>query len=150
MASPAIHIYSENVTLNLKGRRVIKQWITDLTEKEGSGIAGVNFIFCSDAFLLDLNKTYLKHDTLTDVITFNFSEENEKGSGISGEIYISLDRVRENAREFKVSVQEESCRVMVHGVLHLLGYSDKSAAQKKLMRQKEDLYLSLLRVSGAL
>lgn len=147
MTSP-IHYYSEGVRLNLKDRRLLKQWISDFTKLEGSHIAAVNFIFCSDSFLLTLNKSYLNHDTLTDVITFDFSEGPVKSSGISGEIYISLERVRENAREYKVSVQEESCRVMAHGVLHLLGYSDKTAIQKKVMRQKEDLYLSLLLASG--
>jgi len=150
MKPAAIHIYSEGVSLNLTGRRLLKQWIADMALTEGSFIDAVNFIFCNDAFLLSMNNTYLRHDTLTDVITFDYSEHPDKSKGISGEIYISLERVRENAKDFKVSVREETCRVMAHGVLHLLGYGDKNAAQKKAMRQKEDLYLSLLRTSGNL
>jgi probable rRNA maturation factor len=147
MASP-VHFYSVDVSLNLKSRRLLKKWIEDLVNLENSSIEEISFIFCSDAHLLSMNKTWLHHDSLTDVITFNLAGQSDPRSGIKGEVYISLERVKENAAEFIISQKEECCRVMAHGVLHLLGYSDKTKVQKQQMRQKEDLYLSLLRESG--
>jgi rRNA maturation RNase YbeY len=97
-------------------------------------------VLCTDAVLLPLNQGYLRHNTLTDIITFQF---HDKGEPLAGEIYISIDRVRENAIKFKVSAQEELHRVMVHGLLHLMGYTDKRASDKGRMRKKEDTYLSL-------
>lgn len=100
----------------------------------------MNVIFCSDEFLLKLNVQFLELDTLTDIITFDYSDS---GGPISGEIYISIDRVRANASKFNRPIVEEVHRVIVHGVLHLVGYNDKSAGEKKEMREKEEAYLSL-------
>ena len=100
----------------------------------------LNYIFCSDAFLLSLNVEYLNHNTLTDVITFDNSDDSK---GIQGEIYISIDRIRENAKKYRVPFERELHRVMIHGLLHLLGYADKTPLQKKMMRKKESTYLSL-------
>lgn len=102
----------------------------------------VSYIFCRDAFLLNLNKKYLHHNTFTDIITFTFSGELKP---ISAEIYISVERVRENSISLKVDYQEELLRVMIHGILHLCGFSDHTTEEKMLMRQKENFYLSKYR-----
>ena len=115
-----------------RAKRLLSSVIAGEKKKAGP----INFIFCSDDFLLTLNKEFLKHNTLTDILTFQYPSQR-----LTGEIYISIDRVRENARQFGVSTGEELFRVMVHGVLHLCGYKDKSAVQKKKMRSKENFYL---------
>lgn len=115
-------------------------WIKRVVEKEGATIEEINFIFCSDSYLLTLNQGFLKHNTLTDIITFDNSGPD---AFISGEIYISIERVRENAAKFQVQFEDELNRVMIHGVLHLLGYKDKKPAEKALMRKKEEACLSL-------
>jgi rRNA maturation RNase YbeY len=99
----------------------------------------LNFIFCSDNYLLSINQNYLKHDTLTDIITFNNSEDKRV---IVGDIFISLERIRENAQRFNVTSESELHRVMIHGTLHLLGYADKGKEAKALMTDKENHYLS--------
>lgn len=106
---------------------------------EKAEIGELNYVFCSDKYLLAINLQYLAHDTYTDIITFALGD----GVTIDGEIYISIPRVRENARLQKVQFQEELDRVIIHGVLHLLGYSDKTPRKKALMRKKEDACLSL-------
>lgn len=100
----------------------------------------LNYIFCTDPYLHNINRRFLKHDTYTDIITFDNSTVQDF---IEADIYISLDRVRENARKFNVTFDEELHRVMVHGLLHLAGYGDKSPSEKVLMKKKEDAYLSL-------
>ncbi len=97
-----------------------------------------NFIFCSDDYLADLNRTYLHHETLTDILTFPYQDEKDT---ISGDIFISIDRVKENADEFHQDFEKELQRVMVHGVLHLIGYSDQGKMKKKIMTEREDYYL---------
>lgn len=109
-----------------------------VVKAEKHTIEELNFIFCTDRYLLKMNKDFLNHDTYTDIITFNTGQDRKK---IQGDIFISYDRVKENARQFQASVRDETHRVMIHGVLHLLGYSDKKPADKKTMTQKEDLYL---------
>lgn len=100
----------------------------------------INIIFCTDAYLAKLNTKYLRHKTLTDIITFQYSTPEEP---LEGDVFISIPRVRENCRKFNVPFETELSRVMVHGILHLLGYSDKSSVQKAKMQLKEDAYLSL-------
>ena len=117
----------------------LKKWIKEVVGKEGSTIAELNFIFCDDDCLLEKNKTFLKHDTLTDIITFDYSEKNT----LTGDVYISIERVKENSQNYGVSYENELHRVIIHGVLHLLGYNDKNEKQQKEMREKEDFYLSL-------
>jgi rRNA maturation RNase YbeY len=134
-----VRIFKEGVSFRLTNFSAIQNWIKFSTKSEGFSMGEVSFIFCTDSFLLKMNKQYLKHNTLTDIITFDYSE----GGVISGDIFISLDRVFENASKFKVSNRDELLRVMIHGVLHLIGYSDKSKSQKSKMREKEDAYLSL-------
>ena len=130
----------EDVSPFLKNRGNLRLWLNATAKKEKKVIASVNYIFCSDKHLLAINKQYLKHDYFTDVITFqyDFSEE-----GVAGDIFISYDRIKDNAKEFNQSINNELHRVMVHGLLHLLGYKDKNAEQQKVMKSKEDFYLSL-------
>jgi rRNA maturation RNase YbeY len=107
---------------------------------EHKDIDFVNVIFCSDSFLLDLNKHYLNHDTYTDILTFDYSDAS---TNVSGDIFISIDRVKENAKQFKTTFLQELHRVIIHGFLHLAGYKDKTRPEQQLMRSKEDIYLSL-------
>jgi probable rRNA maturation factor len=136
----SIEFFFEEVHIPGFDDAAIKKWIeeTIVSEKQQPGI--LNIVFCDDNYLLDLNKKYLNHTTLTDIITFDYAEEME---GVSGDIFISTDRVKDNARELDIPFQEELCRVIIHGVLHLMGYKDKTPAQKTRMRDKENYYLTL-------
>ena len=117
------------------------KWLENVISKEHFILGEVGYVFCDDKYLLDINQRFLRHDTFTDIITFPTSENSEI---ISGEIYISVERVRENASLNDASFQKELHRVIVHGILHLIGFGDKDPEEKFVMRQKEDYYLSLL------
>jgi|DewCreStandDraft_4_1066084.scaffolds.fasta_scaffold34279_2 rRNA maturation RNase YbeY len=138
-----IFFYSEQYAKIIKNKTLLKKWIKELIVSENKIPGNITFIFTDDDYLSELNKQYLKHNTLTDIITFDYTAEN-KGK-ISGDIFISITRVEENAVKFKVPFNQELNRVMAHGVLHLIGYRDKTKAEKQLMRQKEDNSLSLLK-----
>lgn len=140
----SIHFFYEDVDFHLTTIRKAKAWLKDVINAENKKLGELNYIFCSDRFLANVNLQYLSHTTLTDIITFDTGEDVQC---ISGEIFISIERVKENALKFKVTFDQELHRVMVHGVLHLVGYSDKTSQQKKIMRKKEDAYLSLRSVS---
>jgi rRNA maturation RNase YbeY len=140
MPKPSVHFFCEDVVFKLKNVRKTTSWIKSSILNEGKTLGELNFIFCSDSHLLKMNIEYLQHNTYTDIITFDNSEE--KGL-ISGDIFISIDRIGENALKFQKSKDDELHRVIIHGVLHLLGYSDKTANKKTIMRRKEDAYLSL-------
>tara|TARA_B110000438_G_scaffold240737_1_gene239542 strand:- start:1698 stop:2108 length:411 start_codon:yes stop_codon:yes gene_type:complete len=131
--------FTSNTNFQLRHKTVLKSWIKEVVGKEGKKMKDLSFIFCDDMELLNKNSKYLNHDTLTDILTFDYSENNN----ISGDIYISIDRVKENAKTYKVTFENELDRVMIHGILHLLGYKDKSKKDQKAMREKEDFYLSL-------
>jgi rRNA maturation RNase YbeY len=138
----SIHFFSQGTPFKLKTPRKVSSWIKRVVAEEGSSIQEINYVFCPDSYLLTLNQGFLKHNTLTDIITF----DNSEGHGsLEGDIYISIDRVKENANKYKVSFDDELSRVMVHGVLHLLGYKDKKPTEKALMRKKEEACLSLRR-----
>lgn len=137
---PSIHFFSHKIRFSLKNPRKITSWIKRVVEKEGASIGEINYVFCSDPYLLTLNQGFLKHNTLTDIITFDNSEDK---SSLEGEIYISIERVKENASKYNVPFEDELNRVMIHGILHLLGYKDKKPAEKALMREKEETCLSL-------
>lgn len=141
MSKASINFFTEDTNYTLKNKRAIKAWLAAAIEKEGYALQELNFILCSDEYLLRLNQDYLNHDTYTDVITFDNAEVLKT---IVGDIFISIERVKENAATFKHTVATELCRVIIHGTLHLLGYKDKSKAAKKLMTEKEDHYLGLL------
>ncbi|MBV6639876.1 MAG: rRNA maturation RNase YbeY [Cyclobacteriaceae bacterium] len=121
----------------------VKQWIVDVIEAENHRLDELSYVFTSDESLLEINQSYLNHDTYTDIITFDYSDE---ANTINGEILISVDRVKENAENFEVEFVHELARVMIHGVIHLLGYNDKTANEKTIMREKENTCISLLKI----
>ncbi len=136
----SINFFYEDITdLHLEKRK-LKNWIISTIKKEEMQTGDLSFIFCSDEFLLEMNKQYLEHDYFTDIITFDYVENDI----VSGDIFISVDRIRENANTYGVTFWEELNRIVIHGVLHLLGYKDKEKTDKELMTQKEDFYLSIL------
>jgi len=135
-----LNFFSEDIDFSLPLPQKTKKWIKITAQSEGFEIEGINYIFCSDEYLLEINKQYLDHDYFTDIITFDNSEEDKK---LEGDIYISVDRVRENAETLQVEFTTELRRVLVHGLLHLMGHDDGDDALKKEMRAKEDQYLLL-------
>jgi probable rRNA maturation factor len=136
----AIYFFFET-PVTLKDRTGVKKLVSSVFRKEGIKLGGLNYIFCTDKRLLKINQDFLKHDYYTDIITFELSP---KGQPIEGEIYISVDRVKENAQTLETSFKLELLRVIIHGALHLCGYKDKTASQIKEIRQKEEFYLSIL------
>jgi probable rRNA maturation factor len=136
----SINFFNEDIKFKLEHPIKTSRWIKESIKIEHKSLEQLNFIFCSDSFLLKINKEYLNHNTLTDIVTFD-NREGEKP--ILGDIFISIDRVRENAEKFGVSFDSEIHRVIIHGVLHLIGYGDKDVKAKAKMRKKEDAYLSL-------
>jgi rRNA maturation RNase YbeY len=141
---PSIQFHYVNGAVFLTHRTALKSFICKLFKKESIHVEELHYIFCSDHYLLQLNKDFLKHDTYTDIITFTLSESN---TPIIGDIYISTDRVRENAKAVNTTFTNELHRVVFHGALHLCGYKDKTKTQKALMRQKEDACLQQYFVS---
>jgi len=139
-SSLGIHYFFEEVTIALE-QETLTAWLQAVLEEEKKTLQSIRFIFCQDEYLHHINVEYLNHDTLTDVITFPYSDNEEV---INGEIYISVDRIEENASKYKVSSKQELHRVMVHGVLHLCGYNDTEEISKKKMSELEDYYLNKL------
>jgi probable rRNA maturation factor len=134
-----IHFFSELPSFQLKDRIKLRAWLTHVAVNQHYTFVNLNYVFCSDDYLLEINQHYLNHDTLTDIITFDYCI----GKTINGEIYISVERVKENAKERSVSFKDELHRVMVHGILHLTGFKDKTKEQQTNMRAQEDLCLNL-------
>lgn len=140
MSTIAINFFSEETTFKPTKVRFLRSWLLKAITAEEYTLAELTFIFCSDDYLLKINIQYLNHDTYTDTVTFDNSENEGE---ILGDIFISIDRVRENAKIFKTSTKEELHRVMIHSTLHLLGYKDKKSKDKSLMTAKENEYLAL-------
>ncbi|MFN7115921.1 MAG: rRNA maturation RNase YbeY [Saprospiraceae bacterium] len=134
-----IEYNTEDIEFTLTDANRITNWITTVIAAEGKVLQHISYIFCSDDYLLDLNQQYLDHDTLTDIITFQYS----KLPDIEGDIFISIDRVKENAHTFGVTFEEELRRVIIHGVLHLCGYGDKTSLDKARMTEKENEALQM-------
>lgn len=132
-----IQFCTEDITFSLKDKLKHKAWLNEVAKQEGKKILELSYVFCSDDYLLQINQEYLNHDTLTDIVTFDNSEDPKK---IEGDIFISIDRVKENGEKLGTS-ETELERVMVHGLLHLLGYKDKKKVDKALMTEKEDFYI---------
>lgn len=130
----AITFQNQEIAFKLFKKTKIKQWIKIIIQGEKKKLGNVNFVFTTDEELLKINKQFLNHTTYTDIVTFDYCENLT----INGDIIISIDRIKENAKKFKVDVEIEIRRVIIHGILHLCGYKDKSAKDAKLMRQKED------------
>ncbi len=135
-----IHFFYEEVSFDLM-EDVTSNWLKTVIEAENKVLRSIRFVFCKDAYLHQINVDYLNHDTLTDVITFPYAEEE---AIVDGEIFISTERIAENAKTFKITYEQELNRVMVHGVLHLCGYDDKGKEAKEKMTAKEDYYLKSL------
>ena len=130
--------YHSECDFQLKDDESITKWIKNVINAENKELAEINYIFCDDQYLLKKNQEYLKHDTFTDIITFDYTEQNR----INADIFISIERVKENAITFAVPFDNELRRVIIHGVLHLMGYKDKSKEDAEKMRNKENFYLS--------
>ena len=136
----SIQYFNEDVAFPKLLKRKSNNWIKDVIVSEGMKPGDVSFIFCSDNYLLEVNKKYLNHDYFTDIITFDYVENGI----VNGDIFISIDRVGENARGYKTTFENELNRILIHGVLHLLGYKDKTKKDKSVMTEKEDFYLNVL------
>ncbi len=135
-----INFHYEEIDFKVKQILKIKAWLKSVIKEEGFLLSEINYILCNDEYLHKINLDYLDHDTYTDIITFDNSEEEKL---IEGDIFVSIDRVQENAKDFNSPFEQELKRVLVHGVLHLCGYFDKSVEDEKLMRMKEEYYLNL-------
>jgi rRNA maturation RNase YbeY len=136
----SIRFFYEETSFKLKNLQKLKSWIKKCIQYEEKSLVHLNYIICSDEYLAKINQEYLNHNTYTDIVTFDNSEPD---NGIEGDIFVSIDRIKENASKFQILLEDELHRVIIHGVLHLLGYSDKGKAQSTIMREKEDAYLSL-------
>ncbi len=134
-----VSYYFEDTDFRLKAKTRIKYWLKLVAESEVYRLGNVSVIFCSDNYILDINQRFLQHDYFTDIITFDYSE----GDRISGDLFISVDSVRENSLEYGTEFEDELHRVIVHGILHLIGYDDHTEEDVRVMRAKENYYLSL-------
>lgn len=130
-----VRFFTEDISFSLTRKQQTRQWLAGLAESEGYKIGELNYIFCSDDYLLQVNRDYLDHDYYTDIITFDNAEEEGR---LEGDIFISIDRVHDNARTLNVPEEQELRRVIAHGLIHLCGYGDKSDEEAKRMRQKEE------------
>lgn len=134
----AVQFFSADARPPAFPKTKLKSFLKVLFKNEGKQLGELNYVFCSDEYLLDINRRFLNHDYYTDIITFDISENKTE---VTGEIYISIDRVKDNAVQLQQTTQRELLRVILHGALHLCGYKDKTKTQQKVMRQKEDDYL---------
>lgn len=133
-----VSYYAQDISFNFKERRLTSRWLKFVAESELKRLGDISIIFCSDNYILDVNIKYLQHDYFTDIITFDYCEANR----LNGDLFISIDSVRENASFYGTEFEEELNRVIVHGVLHLIGYDDHTEDDIKVMRAKENYYLS--------
>lgn len=136
----AIQFVNKKTRFKLKEKERIASWVERVVLMYHKFPGDIQYIFCDDTFLAEMNQQYLQHDTLTDIITFNYNS----GHYISGDIFISIDRIKENAATYKTTIEDELHRVMIHGILHLCGLNDKSPKDKKLMQEKENEALEIL------
>ena len=141
MKKVPIYFFNEESSFKLKSINQTRNWIKETIESENYTLKSINLIFCSDNYLLKINQQYLNHDTYTDIITFDNSEIDNQ---IESDIFISIERVKENSKAYKAKLNTELHRIIIHGTLHLLGYKDKSLKEKELMTAKENEYLSRL------
>lgn len=134
--------YTYETEFELSSESKYSEWISKVIESEGKTEGEINYIFCDDAYLLEINRKYLNHDTFTDIISFDYSVRKE----LHGDIFVSTERVAENALEFAVTFENELKRVMAHGILHFCGFKDKSKEEKSTMREKEDEKIEMFHV----
>ncbi|MFC2107504.1 rRNA maturation RNase YbeY [Bacteroidota bacterium] len=140
---PSVYFFSEGINYTIPHKKIIREWIYNCIQAESKKQGNINLIFCNDNYLHKLNLEYLNHNTLTDIITFN----NSEGDIINADIFISHERAAENAKKFRLKKSTEIYRLIIHGILHLIGYNDKVAEEKQSMSAKEDYYLSLLPIN---
>lgn len=140
----AVHFFSEDIAFKLTEKLRRKRWLKQLATSSGFRIKELNYVFCSDEYLYQMNVDYLNHDTYTDIITF---DNSEKKGDLEGDIFISVDRVGENAKTLHVTEEVELTRVLAHGLLHLMGYKDKTKEEASLMRSKEEEAIELYRLN---
>ena len=140
----AIVYFSEQLSFRFPNKRCVSAWIRGTIVSEACVLEQLNIVFCSDDYLLQMNREYLQHDYFTDIITFNQSDSPQR---MEGDIFISIDRIRENAKLYSVSLMHELHRVIIHGVLHLAGYTDDTSEKRQEMREKESFYLARLGVA---
>lgn len=141
----AVNFLTADVTFIPKKKKILRHWINQIAKNHQCLVEQIDFIYCSDSYLLTLNQEYLNHNTFTDIITFDYGNSKTNTlKSISGEIYISIERVKENAKIFSTSYTNELHRVMIHGVLHLCGFKDKKEKEKEQMRMQEDAAIRIL------
>lgn len=137
----AINFFIEDIDFKIKDKKIIRDWIKCVAKLEGKRIGDINYIFGSDEYVKEINVNYLKHDYYTDIVTFNYNESD----CLNSDVYISIDRVKDNAKSFASSFDDEFYRVVIHGILHLLGYQDKDFNDQKVMRKKEEECINFLK-----
>ncbi len=142
-ANSDILFFTGDIRYTLRNKAAINTWLQSVCKKHKKKIASLNYVFVSDDYLLDINKRFLRHNFLTDIISFDYSADKKAKNGVIGEIYISIARVNENATKFKTTKTDELHRVMAHGLLHLCGYGDKTPREIKRMRAEEEKALDL-------
>lgn len=140
----AIHFFQEDVSFALPKKLIIKKWLKSLAEEEGYRLKNLNYIFCSDEFLYEMNLNYLQHDTYTDILTFDTSDDQNE---LDGDIFISIDRVKDNAKNRNETFEQELSRVICHGLFHLCGFKDKFPEEIKTIRDKEDKAIRKLSIA---
>lgn len=133
------YFFNEDIAYRLTQKQELREWLDNVAKDHSKVVKQINYIFCTDLYLKQINKRFLRHNDYTDVITFDYSEDER----LQSDVFISIERVRDNANTYNVSVSDELHRVLVHGLLHLVGYNDKSPDEKAIMTQKEEYYLSL-------
>lgn len=139
----AITYYNEDIDFKFKGKLITKRWIKTVAEAEGCVVGDIQVVFCSDKYILETNNNYLSHNYYTDIITFDYCEQKGDKKLLMGDLIISVDTVSSNAADYGVSAENELQRVIIHGVLHLIGYPDKKPEEAVVMRSKEDKYLEI-------
>ncbi len=139
MSKENFSFFSEEIDFQLENSEIIADWIEQLILNNQKITGEITYIFCSDSYLLKMNQEHLNHDTLTDIITFDYSQAGI----ISGDIFISIDRIRDNSKDFKVNFEDELTRVMAHGILHLIGFNDKSEKEQSIMTEEENKAIAL-------
>jgi rRNA maturation RNase YbeY len=140
LAVLSISFHATAISFRLRQARQVRQWLLKILHERGFSSSGISYIFCSDEYLLRINQEYLQHHDYTDIITFPYHEPNSKQ--VAGDIFISIDRVKENAKNYRVTFQQELYRVMAHGCLHVMGWTDATTAEKEAMRVEEDKCLA--------
>jgi rRNA maturation RNase YbeY len=143
---PKVSFFCEEIPFTVPSKKLLSEWIRIITENERKKLIAVSYIFCTDEYLYQMNVDYLQHDTYTDIITFDQSEDKDE---IEGDIFISIPRVYENAKELNLPFEDELLRVLSHGVLHLCGYEDETDEQEALMREKENSAIELFKTITA-